>query len=176
MALYTGQARDISGSLPIEVRGHALARLHDVEWVFEKQDADAASAIISLAQGVERLPGTWPTDPEEALAELRGLLNLGSEAYAEAAWDDVLTCHPPVHELSEASHTLALLRWLAHRILPYPTFLIDEFHLATALYLDPQTLSPLLGKASLEQAIDSSPLPGNSRRFHGCSMVACRSR
>ena len=56
------------------------------------------------------------------------------------AWAHVLQCHPPLHELSVATDGLTCLRWLAHRILPYPCFLSDALHVAVRLHLDPHEL------------------------------------
>src|SRR4029077_176985 len=59
VALYSGEVSEIS-DLPAQVRGYAVARLNNLEWVFEKGDREAYAGILSLAAGIRRLPLAWP--------------------------------------------------------------------------------------------------------------------
>ncbi len=149
VALYSGQVDKISGSLPEEVRGFAVARLNNLEWVFEKQDQDAYGGVIALAAAVKGLPKTWPQDASKASAALHRFLGLDSKApYFKTAKEDIDDAHPPIHEFSRASHALAVVRWMAHRILPYPAFLTDRIGLAAQLRIHPDDLTRELGKKS----------------------------
>ena len=66
----------------------------------------------------------------------------------DAAFRDVLRCRPPIHGYAENSRDgLSLLRWILHRILPYPTFLYDDRHLAARIRVE---------VSSLRRALDSS--------------------
>lgn len=155
LALYSGEVDQISGRLPPEVRGFAVARLNNLEWVFEKGDANAHVGVVSLAQAIQRLPSSWPVVSSDATEDLYRLLGLKRSApfFATAA-DDVSVCHPPIHELSTATHALAVIRWLAHRILPYPAFLADEISLAARLRIDENQLKRVLGgKSKLAEAL-----------------------
>ena len=121
--------------LPTEIREHALARLNDLEWVFEKPTNDAAGAqlaarLLILVDGIDKLGVDWPATAEAASERLLALLNPPGSVPAEIVVEDVLACHPPAVELSAASDGLAFVRWLLHRIFPYPTFLLDEVHVA----------------------------------------------
>jgi hypothetical protein len=136
IALYSAELQQVGGQLPPEVRGHAIARLHDLEWVFEKMDSNAGRMILDLGHAVRALHGQWPDNTAEAESELHRLLAVPSEAeWAGRAADEIEDCYPPIHELSELSHTLALLRWLAQRVLPYPCFLADSLYAAGRLRL-----------------------------------------
>jgi CheY-like chemotaxis protein len=155
VALYSGEVDKISGRLPAEVRGFAVARLNNLEWVFEKRDPDAHTGVISLAQAIQRLPSSWPVVSSEATHDLHRLLGLKRTApFFETAADDITACHPPIHELSTATHALALVRWLAHRILPYPAFLDNEISLAARLRINEKQLKHLLsGKSKVAEAL-----------------------
>jgi hypothetical protein len=144
-ALHSSKLDRIGGNLDEDVREHAIARVHNLEWVFDKHPGgDApplAERVRQLAAAVRSLPDNWPAEPEQARTAIRRLLGW-SEALpaAELAWDHVMRCHPPVHELSVATDGLTCLRWLAHRILPYPCFLQDALHVAVRLGLDPDEI------------------------------------
>jgi hypothetical protein len=115
---------------------NTYARLHNLEWAFSKtgapQGIDLAQQIASLAVAVTKLPRTWPHDnPEEMKGVVQTLLGLSErDSWTTSAWDETQTCHPPIHDLYRASHGLAFLRWLLHRILPYPCFLLDAYYMA----------------------------------------------
>jgi hypothetical protein len=142
----------LSGDLPPESREHALARAHNLEWVFPKTETSwnipVDEQIVSLAQAVQQLPPEWPQDdPERTSAIVGRLLALELEApWAQTAQEEVEECHPPLHDLSRASHGLAVLRWLLHSILPYPCFLWDAHHLAARLRVTCESLSKALSE------------------------------
>jgi hypothetical protein len=140
VALYSGEVERISANLPTEARAYAVARLNNLEWVFEKGRATSATGIVSLASAVAALPGSWP-EGAEAMAALYGLLDLSPDLpfFATAA-EDVAVCHPPIHELSAVTHALAIIRWLAQRILPYPAFLMDRWALSARLRINPNDI------------------------------------
>lgn len=78
--------------------------------------------------------------------------------WIDQARADVLDCRPPLNELSERSHGLVLLRWLLHRILPYPCFLLDEQQLRARLRVDALTPPEAQGP-------DDSPLAADLRPY-----------
>jgi len=66
-----------------------------------------------------------------------------------AAWhyralDDVDRSYPPHDILVETSQGIALLRWLLHSVLPFPTFLLDYRYLAARLSIEPSSLRRIL--------------------------------
>lgn len=169
VALYTGQLGQISGTIPDEVRGFAVARLINLEWVFEKADTDTEVTAVSLAEGIKQLPRSWPEDSIKAAKQLRRFLGLASSAsFRASAEEDIAACHPPIHELSNASHAVAVVRWLAQRILPYPTFLTDRMGLAARLGLTPRRLEPLLGgRSRLAQELNDVAYGGALADLYG---------
>jgi hypothetical protein len=169
VALYSGEVDAISGTIPNEVRGFVVARLNNLEWVFEKDDRDAYRSVISLATALKSLPRTWPEDSTKATKSLHHFLGLDSAAtFFETADQDIEACHPPIHELSNASHALAVIRWMAHRILPYPAFLTDQIGLAARLRIQVTDLAPLLAeKSKLSAALKDARYTGELCELFG---------
>lgn len=151
-SIYSAHLDDLSSRLPPEPRAHAIAGAHDLEWAFSKASASGdvplSQQVVSLAKAVQRLPPNWPTDGQKLVEnEVRDLFNLpGRVRWASRAWEDVQDCYPPIHELSKWSHGLAILRWMLHRILPYPCFLMDSHSLALRLRVTHESLSNALGR------------------------------
>jgi hypothetical protein len=160
VALYSGEIGRISANLPDEVRAYAVARLNNLEWVFEKGRKDSASGVVSLASAVAALPGAWP-EGNEAADALHQLLGLESKLpfFATSA-DDIAACHPPIHELSAATHALAVIRWLAQRILPYPAFLMDRWALSARLRIDPKDLQAAMEGTALGEELHEVAFSG----------------
>jgi hypothetical protein len=134
-----------------------MARLYNLEWVFEKsRNAGWVKAVRSLAMAVERLPRDWPLDDSQAVrAQADDLLGLNTDSsWYERAWETVQRCHPPLAELSSWSHGLAFVRWVAHRILPYPTFVFDDLHFAARLRMTVDSLRSALGSSQGEALFD----------------------
>jgi hypothetical protein len=61
------------------------------------------------------------------------LLAVPNGNWSSIAASDVSKCHPPIQELSTWSHGIAFVRWMLRRILPYPTFLLDDARAALRL-------------------------------------------
>ncbi len=140
-AILTGKIDKLASPLPHENREHALAHLNNLEWVFQKakpgEESRLAVQIVDLAVAVKRLPQQWAIEGMLPVSQLAQLLGVDAEDSAnERLLEDVETCSPPIHELSEWSHGLAILRWMLHRILPYPCFLWDTHYLAARLGVD----------------------------------------
>lgn len=160
VALYSGEIGRISANLPDEVRAYAVARLNNLEWVFEKDRKESAAGVVSLASAVAALPGRWP-EGAQAIDALHQLLGLGAELpfFATAA-DDIAACHPPIHELSAATHALAVIRWLAQRILPYPAFLMDHWDLSARLWINPDDLENAMEGTALGEELQGVAYSG----------------
>ena len=127
---------ELAGGLPPRHREHMIARAHNLEWVFQKSTPrqDLIRQFVSLANAVKDLPPEWPVDrPEDARVHLKTLLDLPDGDWTERAVEEIEECHPPIHELSEWTHGLELLRWLLHRIFPHPCFLLDTHYMAARL-------------------------------------------
>jgi hypothetical protein len=158
-ALYTGRIEKLAHPFPPEYREHALASINNLEWVFQKAKPDTqiivANQIVELADAVSVLPQSWTSgsegQPMRQLAELLGIRFDDTED--EQLLADVEACLPPIHELSQWSHGLAVLRWLLQRILPFPCFLADTFRLAARFRIEHEALRDALeeGKPLLER-------------------------
>lgn len=142
IAVLSGDLASLTTPLPPMSREHMVANLAKIEWAFQKASPieQTARQLVSLADGVLRLPATWPHDSAvQKDATLHQLLCLPGVSWTSAAITDVARCHPPVQELSTWSHGLAFLRWMLQRIFPYPTFLIDSAQVAIRLGIEPDS-------------------------------------
>lgn len=141
-ALYSNQLESLPGGWPSEQRVHVLARLSNLEWVFEKPHPErlsqTARQTVELARAAKGLGDFDPNDPH---ASAERLLGLGRDRpWYEPAWKSVRECYPPLNEVTTQRDSIVVLRWLLHRGLPYPTFLIDDIDLAAYLHIDPEHL------------------------------------
>ena len=172
-ALHSAQLENLSGAVPTEIREHALARIHNLEWVFPKRDASdhLARQIAVLADGIRQLPDDWPADDasrtRETVMRLFGLDPNG--AWTGEAWRGVEACHPPIYELSRASDGIAFLRWLLHRVLPYPCFLLNRDYLRARLRVTEVGLSSIESEPSskLWQELEAVRYSGVLGQFLG---------
>jgi CheY-like chemotaxis protein len=137
-AILTAKIGKLTKPLSPDYRNHAIASANSLEWVFEKSADQLGIQTISLADAVARLPERWSSDKNgHSMDQLMRLL--GVDPHLEESSPvarDVAKCLPPIHELSEWSHGLVIIRWLLHRILPYPCFLTDSHYLAARLRLE----------------------------------------
>jgi CheY-like chemotaxis protein len=136
-ALYSANLNKLSQKLASPHREHAIARLHNIEWAFAKSD-DAkllSSQVVSLAKALKSASGLLLSqDAQTTRVGAQQLLGLDMSApWHEQGWRDVERCFPPLYELSEASHGRAFVRWLAHRVVPYPTFVLEAAYVGAAL-------------------------------------------
>ena len=143
-ALFSGHLEDIGENWPHDYREHVVAAQHDLEWAFAKgqheTDNDDNPPVMercaSLATAVRRLWETTNVDGGTSINTVLSLLSLTEEAeWRDYAAKEVEACRPPLHQLTDPSPSWASLRWLLHRILPYPTFLWDRHWLSARLGL-----------------------------------------
>lgn len=133
IALLTGELPEVMKPLPATSRIHIAARLNGLEWVFGKEDDRLADRIAALVRATVRLN----KNPLESLWELLGIQKIDPKPFREECERDVYRCLPPVHEIYKMQEGIAILRWFTHRILPYPTFLIDDIHVSSRLFVQP---------------------------------------
>jgi hypothetical protein len=176
ITLHSAELKRLSREIPLEIREYALARVHGLEWIFAKAEAAGEERslhqrIATLATAMQAVPSSWPVDAEANAGDLKEFLglDLAPVPFSGAAWGDVLDCHPPLHELSTASRGLAIIRWLAQRILPYPCFLVDPWQLAVKLRLEREGLDKLLSarKDPLMLKLDGARYQGAMAGFLG---------
>lgn len=138
VCLLTSQLERLAGPVPEFQRQAEIARNHDLDWVFLKQDNGLlADRLASLHECIECLKGELGSE------ELNSNKLLGIEGHAsiDALQRNVNESCPPVTDLSEWSHGIYWIRWFIQRILTYPCFLSDEWWLASRLWLNHDELT-----------------------------------
>jgi len=170
-AIYSGELDQISPDVPPEPRVHVLAKMNNQEWVFQKGDPRQLEAIArqveELAFSVRQLPDTL-LPPK--LTNFRSLLQLADESpWCERALEDIEKFRPPTFEMAALNYHLGILRWMLHRILPYPCFLLDEHRLAARLGVTVSSLREGLERsdAGLKRLLEGSEYRGILSGFLG---------
>ncbi len=157
-ALHTGHIESLVPDLPAEVEENAAARLNNLEWVFRKTDfgrdrsspygsrhPGLAERVSILARTSAELPTEWSLSADSAEEFTLRLLGVDQElSWSQSAYRDVRSCHPPLFELAIDTHGLSFVRWMLHRVLPYPCFILSDERLAHRLRLDLQIVDELL--------------------------------
>lgn len=162
--LYSGKLDEVRGNYPRGLyRNHALARARDVDWVFDRPErADefktVAGQLRSLKDAAVRITEVLQSGRQgkNALLPLLGL-----EQDSELVSSVIDDARPPAHQALLATNGRSLLQWLLHRILPYPTFLIDEHQLAARCRLSIDALREGLNKS------EGLSRFWNSGQYHG---------
>lgn len=148
-ALHSGHLDQVRGRLPGAAREHLIARLNNLEWAFPKASRDRWNQMVTLAACVQQLPRRWPAgDTRASETEALHLLGLSEEAsWFERARRSVLSCQPPLHDLSGGAHGLLFVRWVLHQIMPYPTFLWSADWVAARLRITVASLRKIQEEA-----------------------------
>jgi hypothetical protein len=168
-ALHTGKAEalrhDLAGA------DHLVARTHNLDWVFSKKTPfeQKWSQIAELARAVQALPLRWSlTEANASEAALSTWLKLPQEAHwTRRAWRDVEDCHPPLHELASTTHGGSIVRWMLHRILPHPTFLIGAAYVAARLKVTITSFTAALNTRAFSDWIGQARYSGELATFSG---------
>jgi hypothetical protein len=153
-AIRTGQLDVLGAHLPANARSHLLAAQRDIEWVFDKAEQfipgrpSAAARVAELARAASVLPRDW--HDVGAGIETDWLALPAEASWADTARWQIEQCRPPRHVVATSTAGRAWLRWFLQRILPFPTFLLDDRRAALAVGLDED--------AFLEVADSGSPL------------------
>jgi hypothetical protein len=171
-AILTAHLEDYSDSVQPDNQEQAMARSNNLEWFFRKTTdlQILTNQFLILAGAVTLLPKKWPlSDPEESQKLMVQLLALKEERnWFSRALLDVDKCHPPIRELSEWSHGIELLRWILHRIMPYPCFLWDRVRLAARLRMTVASLDRVVSSENdLARAISECEYTGIASQFLG---------
>lgn len=146
--LRTGELDRLGASLPRGAREHLLAGQYNLEWVFSKAGNQSdgriptdAARVAELARATALLPLNWGADSSDPGL---GWLSLPERPWsADATWQ-IEQCRPPQHAVAQRTAGRAWMRWFLHKVLPFPTFLLDRDRLALALGLQPAALDRIL--------------------------------
>lgn len=170
-AIHTGHIGEISRRLHTTNKtAHVVARLNNLEWVFDKSDASRFERSTQLADAVATISGSWKvveSDGVSTAAErLMGLTAV--RRWHSRALDDVVLCQVPLSEFSAGTNGLLFLRWMLHSVLPYPTFLWGEQWVAARFRITPSTLRRVReGESDLARDLAACEYNGILRSFHG---------
>ena len=144
IVLRTGRLDVLAAGTPRYMRPVTVSRQHDLEWAVRKEDEGtegAIAAIETLASAVSMLPKQWYGIGTEGL---RDWLGLSDQAWSEAALEQIEECRPPWSVLAASSAGRKWIAWFLQRILPFPTFLIDDLRAAAYLGLSGPALDVLI--------------------------------
>jgi CheY-like chemotaxis protein len=170
-AIHTGHVGEISRRLHTSNKAaHVVARLNNLEWVFDKSDGTRFERSTELGSAVRVISSSWKEVEDGGVeAALERLLGLSGEVlWHSRAFDDVVLCQVPLSEFSAGTNGLLFLRWLLHSILPYPTFLWAEQWVAARLRITPASLRAVLdGESDLAADINACRYDGILSGFLG---------
>jgi hypothetical protein len=171
-SLYTAVIQDVARELVQQP--HIVARAHNLEWIFEKNGAanpiaDRARRVAELAGSVENLPKDWPGEAAASATQaLHTWLALPKDApWIDAATREIRRCRPPIHEFAEHTHGIGVLRWALHKIFPYPTFLLDDAHLAARLRVSLKSLRAVADSTEFTALFGAARYSGQLSSFLG---------
>jgi hypothetical protein len=144
IALYSAELDMLVRDFSSAVTEHAAARINGIDWAFQKEAVPdvppTARRVAQFVEAIQRLSDTWGADGDDGLTQLKKLLAVPETGWAEVATRDILAAQPPIHQFAESSRGITVIRWLAQRVLPYPTFLLDSRQLAAACGARPESL------------------------------------
>jgi hypothetical protein len=170
-ALLSGQLQTVSGALSPKNREHSLAKMLDLDWVFQKGAASRNFEIqvLSLAHAVRALPHPWP-EAQKSGDTLIKLLKLDKRSrWYFRAVNDVEKTKPPQDVHAQTTNGMAFIRWLLHDVLPFPTFLLDERYLAVRLHVSPISFRKIItsGRSSIVRRLRKFEYQGILAEFSG---------
>jgi hypothetical protein len=150
---------------------HGIARLHGLEWAFDKNASDPGPAerIMDLAHATVTAAEHWSPAavPEDLVALLEFVAMPESTPWSRHATLVLGSTQPPAHELAASTRGLSVVRWLSHRILPYPGLLLDDRHAAVLLGVTPDSFSAALESSALRDRLASAEYEGALSHFAG---------
>jgi hypothetical protein len=163
VCLRTAQLDLLTVGIPHAVRQPWFSASRDLEWITTKEagtPAEREAEIVGLAKALETYPTTWPT--RQVLSTGLDWLRVPAAEWADDARRQIAQCRPP-RDADSSQTRLAWFRWLAHRALPYPTFVVSEIRLAARLGVTPASLRTTLQAdlefaAQLERLLYAGPL------------------
>lgn len=170
-AIHTGHIGKISRRLhTTSSAAHVVARLNNLEWVFEKSDRARFERSKQLATAVCAISKAWKDvtggGVETAMERLLGLTV--DVTWRSRALDDIVLSQLPLSRFSAGTNGLLFLRWLLHSILPYPTFLWGDQWVAASLRLGLGSLRAVLdGDSELGAELDACRYRGILDSFLG---------
>jgi CheY-like chemotaxis protein len=157
LALYSAKLSELAQGMTLARAEHVAARLHGLEWAFSKSRKEGLPAIersvIALGEGVREVRAMSTSTKHWEQHFLEEVLKLPADApWSQAAARQLEVAQLPRDELIEASGGLVALRWLAHRVIPYPGVLIGPSYVAALLGVDASLVTSDTGLGQALQA------------------------
>lgn len=168
IVLRTARLEQLRGDLPSKAAQHLIAWQHDIEWVLPKADLhQTVSRLMEFANAVAGLEDLLDQEvPLEYLVS--DWLGLGRLDWFEVALDDISETRPPIHLVAQRTHGASIMRWFLHRILPYPTFILNDRMVAIRLGVAYEWLvQELTEDSELLQELDRFRYQGAFKEFDG---------
>lgn len=174
IALRSGELTQLTRGLPQAIREPLIAAQHDLEWVVSKQANAEMSAVRPLTQiqalaiALNEFPSHWSESAPRNTGSL--WLGIGNISSSGLATRQIEQCRPPREVARTTAHGLSWLRWLVLRILPFPTFLISDIHVAAQIGVTPESLRAAMKYSdssvahSLRASVYTGPLHEMQRR------------
>jgi hypothetical protein len=166
--LRSGHLQKLTSGFPAKPAEHTLAAAHDLEWMISKgSENDTLGQVACLAEAVRKLPQRWPIDdPDATRSIVEEFLGIPDASWAGQAWEDIQKNHAPIHgQLDHLTQCRTFLRWMLHKILPYPCFLWDSRRVAMRLRVTHESLLKELGRVA--PALDVAQYKGRLDAFLG---------
>lgn len=136
-ALLTNEPEDVASGIAQERAPYVAGQLRGFEWMFSKLELDSnAEHIRALVEATRSLNDIDKEPQAIDIDDVADWLSAPKDATGERLEATLLAIEqsrPPLHDIRHTSHTIALLRWLLHRILPYPGLLVGEYEVACRL-------------------------------------------
>ncbi len=150
-AIHSGHVGEISQRLHTTNKAaHVVARLNNLEWVFDKAEDSRFQRSAQLAKAIRMISGRWEeVERQGTESAAKSLLQLPSGLpWSSRAIDEIILNQIPLSEFSAGTNGLQFLRWMLHAVLPYPTFLWAEQWVAARLGITLGSLRKVLGGES----------------------------
>lgn len=152
ITLRTGDLDTLTQGLPQAVRQPLVAAQYDIEWALPKADtrgsASSAQQLVSLAFALHNYPSDWESSsPIEVGIDW---IDIPREPWENNAKTHVAACRPPANTATTTAHGLTWLRWLAHRALPYPGFVVADAYAAAMLGITVESFRTAASEISSE--------------------------
>jgi hypothetical protein len=146
--LFSHELKNLAGSRGLTGREQVLARQTGNEWVTSKNVQERSSKhtnlkfLGELAKAVEGLPAQWPQEGpvlRDAVLKQLGLDEMSDHYWHRLASEDAERAGLPLQTIGEG-HGLALIRWLLHVALPYPSCFVTVAEIAIQFRISPEAL------------------------------------
>lgn len=145
--MLTNRLGKVADGIPNQRTPYTASRAHGYDWVLDKDEKRVLERIESVTDASNSLKYI-SKDNIRSVFDWLEPSRTESGQHFESTELAIERCRPPVHDFLEPAHSLVVLRWLLHRVLPYPSFLIGTNVLAARLGVKPQLLPELEEKWS----------------------------